>query len=139
MAFREKIAWAALISTLVIWGAYFTLVVANGGSGHPRVSLIVAFVACVIVQAVVMAGAATLAAILAPGDAHAPADERDRAISRRATSFAYYFVLSAIFALIVLLHMGLDIVQTIFTLFAIIVVAEAIHYGAQVIGYRRGA
>lgn len=139
MAFKEKIAWAALISTLVIWGAYFSLVVAHGGSGHPRVSLMVAFIACAVLQAVVMAGVATLAAILSPGDANAPADERDRAISRRATSFAYYFVLSAIFALIVVLHMGMTIIQTIFTLFAIVVVAEAIHYGAQVIGYRRGA
>ena len=29
MAFREKIAWAAFISTLVIWGGYFALVLAH--------------------------------------------------------------------------------------------------------------
>lgn len=139
MAFREKIAWAALISTLVIWGGYFAMVVARGDSGHPPFSLLIAFIGCVVLQAAVMAGVAIIAAILSPGDARAPADERDRGISRRATTLAYYFVLSALFALIVVLHLGFDIVQTIFTLFAIIVMAEAIRYGAQAIGYRRGA
>lgn len=139
MSFREKIAWASFISTVVIWGGYFAMVLTHSGPGHPHIGFLWGFIACVVLQVVVMAGVAIVAAILSPGDAKARIDERDRDIARRATGLAYYFVLAALLALIVILHMGFDIIQTIFALFAIVAVAEAIRFGAQAIGYRRNA
>lgn len=140
MSFREKIAWAAFISTAVVWGGYFAALLLHPYEGHhPPFLFFIAFIGCVVVQAVVMTAVAVVGAVASPGDARAPIDERERGIARRATAIAYYFLLSAILILIAVMHMGIDLIQTIFALFALVAIAEAIRYGAQAIGYRRGA
>jgi len=55
LSFREKIAWAAFITTLLAWGSYFAVVImraANGGTHDPM--LFYLFLAATIGQAVMM-------------------------------------------------------------------------------------
>ena len=137
MSFREKIAWAAFVSTIVIWGGYFTALLLHTDARHPPFLFFIAFIGCVVLQAVVMVAVAIVGAMASPKDARAPIDERERGIARRATEIAYYFQLSAILALIAVMHLGINLIQAIFALFALVVIAEAIRYGAQAIGYRR--
>lgn len=139
MSFREKIAWAAFISTVLVWGGYFTALLLHTDGRHPPFIFFLAFVGCVVVQAVVMTAVAIVGALSSPGDARAPIDERERGIARRATAIAYYFLLGAILILIAVMHMGINLIQAIFALFALVAIAEAIRYGAQAVGYRRGA
>lgn len=139
MSFREKIAWAAFISTVLVWGSYFAALLLYNHDRHPPFTFFIAFVGCIVVQAVLMTVVAIAGAVASPGDARAPIDERERGIARRATAIAYYFLISAVLVLIAVMHMGIDLIQTIFALFAVVALAEAIRYGAQAIGYRRGA
>jgi hypothetical protein len=137
MAFREKIAWAAFITTLIAWGGYFAFVVlraSQGGSHDPMLFWL--FVAATLAQAVMMAAVATVSAIRAPREANLPPDERDRLVGQRASALAYGVVLVAIAAVIVWLHVGLRGTNVIFALIGVFILGEAVRYGAKAIGYR---
>jgi fumarate reductase subunit D len=139
LSFREKIAWAAFITTLLAWGSYFAVVItraANGGTHDPM--LFYLFLAATIGQAVMMTAVTTLIAILTPSEANAPRDERDRSIGRRANGAAYLAVLLAIVAVIVAMHVGLHGTNVIFALVGVFILGEAVRFGTQAIGYRIG-
>lgn len=137
MAFREKIAWVAFLSTLLIWGAFFAvlLVVPHEARG---LAMLGPFIAATAAQAVLMIAAAVIWAVRSPSEANAPADERDRAVGRRATGFAYLVLVLGVVAVIVWLHLGLHGPDTIFALAGAFILAEAVRFGATAIGYRRG-
>lgn len=139
MSFREKIAWAAFVTTVVAWGSYFAVVVAwaaNGG-GH-SIMLLWLFIAVAIAQAVLLGATAAFSAIRSPAEANAPADERDRSINRRASATAYTAVMIAVAAVIVWLHLGLHGTGTIFALIGVFILGEAVRFGTQAISYRVG-
>lgn len=135
MAFREKIAWAAFVTTVLIWGAFFTLVVTlpHGARG---MGLIGPFVVATVAQAVTMAVAAGFWSIRAPKEANAQPDERDRAVSRRATGFAYLTLVLGVVVVVVALHHGLHGPDTVFALVGAFILAEAVRFGATAFGYR---
>lgn len=140
MSFRENIAWAAFLTTLLAWGSYFAIVIQRAASGegtHDPV-LFYLFLAATIGQAVMMTAVATLMAILTPSEAKAPRDERDRSIGRRANGAAYLAVLLAIVAVIVAMHIGLRGTDVIFALIGVFILGEAVRFGTQAIGYRIG-
>ncbi len=139
MSFREKLAWAALLSTVILWGGYL-LAVGRVAVAGERIGwqFLVAFAALVVVQAAIMAAVSIIGAVLAPGDARAPTDERERIIARRAASVAYAALMTGVIAVIVWMHMGLRGVPIVFALFGAMALAEAVRYGAQIVGYRRG-
>ena len=139
MSFREKIAWAAFLTTLLAWGGYFAVVIAhavNGDTHDPMLFWL--FLAAMIGQTVLVVAVAIVSAILAPGDAHAAPDERDRRVGQRASAFAYGVVLVAIAAVIVWLHLGLRGTNIIFALIGVFILGEAVRFGAKAIGYRVG-
>jgi hypothetical protein len=139
VAFREKIAWAAFVTTLLAWGGYFAVVIAkamDGGTHDPMLFWL--FIAATIAQAAMMGAAAALAAIMAPGEANARADERDRLLGQRASGIAYGVVLLAIAGVIVWLHVGLRGTNIIFALIGVFILGEAVRFGAKAIGYRIG-
>lgn len=140
MSYRERIAWAGCISTILIWGGYLGAIVVHSlhGGGHPSFAFFWLFVGLVILQALVMAGVGIATAIAAPRDARAPLDERDRIIAGRAGLIAYRVVLAGMFGVIAAMHGLVDGIMAIFALFAVVATGEAVRYGAQVIGYRRG-
>jgi hypothetical protein len=140
MAFREKLAWAAFLTTVLIWGGYFAVVIARvaSGGGHDPLLLIL-FVAATVAQAVLMTAVAVIATTLSPGDARAARDERDRAVDLRAGGIAYVVVLLAVVGVIAWLHVGLHGTGTIFALIAVCILGEAVRFGAKAIGYRRAS
>lgn len=140
MAFRERIVWAAFVTTLLVWGGYFAVVIvkaATGGTHDPLLFWL--FIAATAAQALLMAAVAAIAALRAPEDAHAPPDERDRMLGQRASGVAYFVVLLAIAAVIVWLHVGLRGTNVIFALIGVFILGEAVRFGTKAIGYRTGS
>lgn len=139
MSFREKLAWAAFVTTLLAWGAYFTVVILkamNGGTHDPMLFFL--FIAATVAQAAMMGAVAAVSAVMSPGEANARADERDRLLGQRASGIAYFVVLVAICAVIVWLHLGLRGTNIIFALIGVFILGEAVRFGAKAIGYRIG-
>jgi hypothetical protein len=91
MAFREKTAWISVLITLAIYGSYFATLASafRSGDGSEFFGLLIETMIAFVVAFVVMSVAA---AILAPKDANAPADERDRLIGLKSERVAYYAV-----------------------------------------------
>ena len=139
MPFREKLAWGACLSTIILWGGYLAAILRAILAGeHIGFGYFSLFIVLVVAQAVIMAAVSIAGALAAPGDARARADERERVIARRAASIAYTALVLGVVAVIVGMHHGLRGVPIIFALFGAIALAEATRYGAQIVGYRRG-
>jgi len=118
MPHREKIAWLLLITMLVCYVPYFTLVSINPPAPDvlPNLPQLWLLAATGTAHALIQGLGRLWFRIRAPGDARAPADERDLAIERRSTTVAYYVLMAGM-----------------------ILVAETFHYGIAVWSYRRSA
>lgn len=138
MPFKEKVAWISAVTTILVWGSYFGFMAATGGR-MPGPVYMTGFVGAVIVQIVLMVIASIVTAVLAPSDASAGSDERDRTVSRRAYAFAYPVLLSLVVCVAASVHLGVSAHAMAYEIMGAIVVAEIVHYGAQIVGYRRGA
>jgi hypothetical protein len=137
MPFKEKIAWISVVTTILVWGGYFGFMLATGGKLHGAVYFM-GFIAAVVVQTVLMIVAATVTAVLAPADAGAASDERDRDIARRAYALAYPVLISLVICVAGSVHLGFDKIDMAYAIMGSIVIAEIVHYAAQIAGYRRG-
>lgn len=137
MPFKEKTAWISFLSTIVIWGTYFGYTIVTWWQ-QPGLVYLVGFIGAVVVQAIVVATAAIISAILAPRDASAASDERDRAISRRAYSVAYPVLIVLVLCVAGGMHLGLTARGMTYGIMAAIITAEVVHYGVQIVGYRMG-
>ncbi len=137
MPFREKSAWISLLSTLGVYGLYFASV---GRPGQPPGTLAIGsllgtIVALVVIQAVLMIGVA----LLAPRDAKAPRDERERLIDLRAAHFAYSGLATAVACACFFGALNPPIVFGVNSLLFILVTAEVMRFAFQIFQYRRGA
>ncbi|NYT40396.1 hypothetical protein HZY97_06490 [Sphingomonas sp. R-74633] len=137
MPFKEKIAWISVITTILVWGGYFGFMLVTGGKLHGAVYF-GGFIAAVIAQTILMIVAATVTAVLAPADAGAGSDERDRDIARRAYALAYPVLIALVICVAGSVHLGFDKIDMAYGIMGSIVVAEIVHYAAQIAGYRRG-
>lgn len=140
MPFKEKIAWISITTTVIVWGTYFFFAirtVATGGVPHPAVYM-ASFTAALIVQGIMATIAAIIAAVLAPKDASAADDERDKAVARRACGIAYVVLISLIVCVSATVHFGATPWDLVNGMIGAIVIAEIVHYAAQIAGYRRG-
>jgi choline-glycine betaine transporter len=84
MSFHEQSAWACLVSTVLIWGVYFTLVLTRSAE-QSRTALLTIVVA-IVLQTVVMIGSHMLIAAVDRGDGRH--DERDQSIALRSGNWA---------------------------------------------------
>ena len=130
MSFREKTAWISLLSMACIYGLYYWSVL------HAApVSLLGTIIVLVIVQVVL-----TIAvAIFAPKEAQAPRDERDKLINLRATRFAYAALATSIALACFFGAFNPPIIFNTNALLFVLVVAEILRSGCQIVQYRRGA
>jgi len=137
MPFKEKIAWISVITTVLVWGTYFGFLL--GTHGHmPGPVYVVGFVGAAFVQTVLMIIASIVTAVMAPRDAGAGSDERDKAIAQRAYAIAYPVLLSLIVLVAISMHFGMNARDMTYEIMGAIVIAEIVHYAAQIRGYRRG-
>ncbi|MBN8811903.1 MULTISPECIES: hypothetical protein [Sphingomonas] len=137
MPFKEKIAWISVVTTILVWGGFFGFMLTTGGKLHGAVYF-TGFIAAVIVQTILATGAAIVTAALAPADAGAGSDERDRDIARRAYALAYPVLIGLVFCVAGSVHLGFDRIDMAYAIMGAIVIAEIVHYAAQIAGYRRG-
>jgi hypothetical protein len=139
MPFKEKIAWLSVITTVLVWGTYFAFVIRTVLVNHhigPEYFL--GFLVAAGLQALLVIVASIVTAALAPKDAAAGSDERDKAIARHSCAIAYPVLLVTIVAVAASMHLGVDKIGLVYEMMAAIVIAEIVHYGAQIVDYRRG-
>jgi hypothetical protein len=128
MSFREKSAWISLISTSAIYAIYFWNSRELGG-------LLGTIVALAVVQTVLT----IVVAAFAPKDAEAPLDERERLIDLRATRFAYAALAGSVACACFFGAFNPPIIFKTNALLFLLVIAEILRSGSQVVQYRRGA
>jgi len=137
MSFREKSAWISLLSMSGIYAAYFWSVLRPGPHfGLERVNgLLGTIIVLVVVQTVLMIALA----ILTPKEAKAPRDEREKLIELKATRFAYAVLAGSVACACFFGAFTPPIVFNTNVLLFILVVAEILRAGCQIVQYRREA
>lgn len=137
MSFREKSAWISLLSIAGIYAAYFWSVFRAGprAAGSEFGGLLGTVIVLVIVQTVL-----TIAvALFTPKEAKAALDERERLIDLKATRFAYAVLAGSVACACFFGGFKPPIVFNANALLFMLVVAEILRSGSQIVQYRRGA
>lgn len=139
MAFKEKLAWVTLGSMLIAYGAYFAKLASAARAGPPpMMNMLIWFAGITIAQVIAIAIVTAVLAILAQREANAPADERDRAIARRAGNSAYYVLMVGVILVGVVMPFSEPAWKIINAALLSLVVAEAVRYILIILSYRRG-
>ena len=137
MSFREKSAWISLVSISGIYAFYFWSVLHAGPRGG-RVQfsgLLETIIALAVVETVL-----TIAvAIFAPKEAKAPRDERERLIDLKATRFAYAGLATGLAVACFFGAFNPPIIFNTNSLLFVLVTAEIMRSGCQIVQYRHGA
>lgn len=139
MSFREKSAWIALAAYGLVFGAYFFVLWQSWGAAYARGLSIGLMVGAVVMLVIIAASLTILAALTAPKEANAPADEREQLIDLKAERIASYTLSTCVVLLIGALLVGWSGVLVANLLLAAMVIAELVKASAQIIAYRRGA
>ena len=136
MPFREKSAWISLLSMSGIYGLYFLSVIQGRPHGRVHIgSLLITVIALIVVQVVL-----TIAvAIVAPKEAQAPRDEREKLIELKATRVAYSGLATSIALACFFGAFDPPIIFNTNALLFVLVTAELLRSGCQIIQYRRSA
>jgi uncharacterized membrane protein (DUF485 family) len=135
MAWREKTAWITLVSMLIAYGVYFTLI---SQSRLPAMAMLGLFAGITVVQVIAVVVVTTVLAALSSAEARAKPDERDRAVARRGASIAYFVLMVGVITVgVVMPFRDAGWRLTNAALFAL-VVAETVRHLIVVISYRRG-
>lgn len=138
LPYREKIAWLSLIAMAATYGPYFLIVVANSLRGEPLPNFrqLGLFAVVSVVQMLILGAGHLWLRRRFPVEARTPPDERDRAIKQRSISLAYHLLIGGMVVVGCVMPFrsgGWEIINA--ALFTIIL-AEVVHYGAVVVGYR---
>lgn len=138
MSFREISAWISLVTVAVCFGVYFGAIVTGGVS--PRgVGAVHLLLVCVAALVALQIASHAVAAGLAPREARAPRDERERLIAWRAQSLGYYVLMVGVLALGLPGHFGHPAPDLLNFALLDVVVAGLTVAVAQIVQYRRGA
>jgi hypothetical protein len=139
MPFKEKIAWISVVTTILVWGTYFAFVVI--GMAHRQAlgrENLIGFFAATVIQIGLVVVASIVTAVTAPQDASAGSDERDKAIARGSSATAYPVLLVGVVVVAASIHFGASKIDMTYGIMAAIVIAEIVHYAAQIVAYRSG-
>tara|TARA_R110000868_G_scaffold120773_3_gene320618 strand:- start:27415 stop:27831 length:417 start_codon:yes stop_codon:yes gene_type:complete len=137
MSVRERRYAVVLVANLAIYGVYFAEALSQAGLADPQLdtgrllSTIVSLIVVIIVGNIIVA-------ILAPSDADAPADERDRLIGMRSDQIAGFVASLGGSAGLVLAIMGFEVFWIANAVLAGLVAAEIIRSVVGIAGYRMG-
>jgi hypothetical protein len=136
MSFREKSAWISVISMTGIYGFYFWSVIHGPHSDRFHFGGLLATIIALVVLQVTLTIAV---AIFKPGEAKAPRDERDKLIELRAMRVAYSGLATSVALACFFGAFDPPIVFNTNSLLFILVTAEILRSGCQIVQYRRGA
>jgi uncharacterized membrane protein len=136
MSFREKSAWISILSISGIYGFYFWSIIYSGRRGDLHAGgLLATIIAIAVVQAVLTVAVA----LFTPKEASAPQDERERLIELRAARFAYAALATSVACACYFGGFDPPVIFNTNTLLFILVMAELLRSGCQIVQYRRGA
>ncbi|MHC5108883.1 MAG: hypothetical protein ACYTHJ_03275 [Planctomycetota bacterium] len=156
MTFREKSVWACLVTTVLIYGVYFILAVAMYRAGEADgITFLVAFALAVATQVVALIVLHIVLGAFAARSSPGREDERDHAIERRSNRNAHIILTCGVLATIGLLvqrsilsagsqegagaaSSSLDGFMVGHALLVCFILSEVVHYGTQLLYYRRG-
>ena len=100
MAYREKVQWVSLATSLIVWGLYFAQLAASLAAGQPAPGeTLGGFIGAVILLVVIQVAAIIAIAIHRPSEAELPADPREREIEQSAGKGAYAVLSLAVVAI----------------------------------------
>lgn len=89
LAFREKSAWVAAGTTLVVWGYYFGLFWAEVAASHIDDNLLTRFLICLGLTLVLMIGLNLSAGVMTRKNIDMPPDELERQIEASADRLGF--------------------------------------------------
>ena len=138
MGFREKRAWIMLASTLGVYGVYFIAFGRAWATGQ-GVGLFAPMATAIVVLAIIQIMSLVGAAALAPSEARAPVDERDRAIDQAAARAGFYALQSGVALALAVVAFGIAPALAANALLAVMVLGEVTRAVWQIAGYRRSA
>ena len=137
MPFKEKSAWIMASLLLLLGSAYFYIVAAisseTGQLATPMLRLIIIYTVILVILSIV---GHTVIGILAPKEANAAADERERGIFDRAGHYSSYFVGAGVVMSLgayLFLRSG-DLL--FYTVFASLMLGQIMEYVFQIVFYR---
>lgn len=136
MSFREKTAWISLLSTAGIYAFYFWSVLHAAPSNLDGYvdGLLVAIVALVVVQVLLVVAVSAMT----PSKEMTPRDEREKLIDLKATQVAYAGLATSIAFACFFGTFDPPIIFGTNSLLFLLVTAEMLRSGCQIIQYRRG-
>ncbi len=137
---RERIAWVWLAALIVVFGSYFVSIsVMRQSLADASFSTQIGLLAAALATLGLVVGIDRLIALVRnSGTEPDMIDERDKLIELRSSSVAYYVLIVGMILVGCVMPFstgGWDIVHA--ALFAILV-AELVHHGLVVLGYRMG-
>ena len=138
MSFREKTAWITLVTLAVVFGCYFFTLWRAWNGSDSQVLIISLTIGAVIALVIAVATLMTVAALLSPKQAKAPADERETLIDLKAERLASYTLAVGVVCVIATLLMGWNAFLAAALLQAALVIAELVKAGAQIAYFRAG-
>lgn len=138
MTFREKIDGLTIAVIALAFG-WYALVFPWGLRGTPALAaqgglLLVVAIAMTLVLTV----ASIAIAVHRPRDANAPADERDRDITRRGATRAYYVLIVGATCCFAIGYWTGDLAMVLNVLLGSVVLAELVRLASQLAAYRIG-
>jgi hypothetical protein len=137
MSYREKSAWIYLVSTVLVAGFFFLHV---PWTLRPETSraLMHGLLYCVLAWLVIQLVAHLIVARLAPDDAKAPKDERERLIELEAIRIARLVYIVATLLAVSMLHIGATGPAVGYGVLFALVLGELVNYSVRIFYHRRG-
>jgi len=132
MSYREKSTWISFLTTLVVYAAYFTLVLRRSEDSPGLALFLGAVLTLLILQAVLHA----LASMTAPDEVHAPRGERDAIIEMKSMRVGFYVLTVGALVVACWLPFGVSGTRAAQGLLAVVVISELLRSGRQLMLYR---
>jgi hypothetical protein len=139
LSFQEKSIWISLVTTILIFGFYFTQAIRAFDSPDVHGTYLIGlFIGIIILVVIVQIVLQSVLAIAHRKAAEAGTDERDNLIELRATRISYFVLVFGVWATCtsMLIHRSpLVMANTILFFF---ILSETVGFTSQLFYYRRG-
>jgi len=138
MLARERYSWVLLTGLVLFFGAYFVVVsVLQHAHVEPTFLQKIGILAIAAGSLAIVVLIDRFVAWVRP-DRNAKPDERDKLIELRAAGIAYYVLIAGALYVGCYLPFLATTWQIVNSTLAVVVIAEVVHHGLVVLGYRRG-
>lgn len=139
MSWQEKSIWFSLISTILVFGLYFSQAFQMVKHTEiPNAAFIVLFVITIVVVVILQIAGQTILAIFHRKDAERGEDERDKLIELRATRISYFILVLGVWMTGMSMVFGSTPVMMANIIMFFFILSEVVCFVAQLIYYRRG-